>query len=293
MSYDFETLGTSLEAGVMTVCIRNPPANVMTATLFTELCAITEQVAEDEAIRVVLFTSADPEFFIAHFDLEMILAFPTDKPARHEASPNDFHLMCERLRTMPKPTIALLAGRVGGGGSEFAASCDMRYGVVGKTRISQMEVALGILPGGTGTQRLPRLVGRGRAMEICLGCEDIDAQTACDWGYLNRTFEDAKAMDAWVGTFARRIAAWPPRAVALCKQSINNAELPLAEALREEAYLFQQSLRGPAATPSMQAALALGAQTREGELRIDELCVEVAAQVGTPGKGNGGGENAK
>ncbi len=279
MNYDFDTLTTSLAGGVMTVSIHNPPANVMTAALFSELCACTEQVAADEAVRVVLFTSADPDFFIAHFDLEMILAFPTDKPARYEASPNDFHLMCERLRTMPKPTIALLVGRVGGGGSEFAASCDMRYGVVGKTRISQMEVALGILPGGTGTQRLPRLVGRGRAMEICLGCEDIDAQTACEWGYLNRVFADAGAMDEWVGAFARRVAAWPPRAVALCKQSINNAELPLSEALREEAYLFQQSLRGPAATPSMRAALALGAQTREGELRIDELCGEVAAHV--------------
>ncbi len=292
MSYDFETLTTSLEGGVMTVTIDNPPANVMTAALFGELCAVTEQVAEDEAVRVVIFASADPEFFIAHFDLEMILAFPTDKPARYEASSNDFHLMCERLRTMPKPTIALLAGRVGGGGSEFAASCDMRYGVRESTRISQMEVALGILPGGTGTQRLPRLVGRGRAMEICLGCEDIDAQTACDWGYLNRVFADAEAMDGWVRAFARRIAAWPPQAVTLCKQSINNAELPLAEALREEAYLFQQSLRGPAATPSMLVALALGAQTREGELRIDELCREVAEEVATQLGENMEGKNA-
>jgi enoyl-CoA hydratase/carnithine racemase len=152
----------------------------------------------------------------------------------------------------------------------------MRYGVRGKTMISQMEVALGILPGGSGTQRLPRLVGRGRAMEICLGCEDIDAETAWEWGYLNRIFDSTGDMDEWVENFARRIASWPAEAVALCKASINNAEKELGEALLDEAYLFQQSLRGPAATPSMQRALELGAQTREGELRIGELCLEVA-----------------
>jgi enoyl-CoA hydratase/carnithine racemase len=288
MTYEYQTLEIALDAGVMTVTINNPPVNVMTVALFTDLCAFTEQVAADESVRVVVFDSADPDFFIAHFDLELILAFPTEQPARYEQQPNDFHLMCERLRTMPKPTIARLAGRVGGGGSEFAASCDMRFGVADITQVSQMEVALGILPGGTGTQRLPRLVGRGRALEICLGCEDIDARTAHEWGYLNRLFESRQALDDWVNTFARRVACWPPQAVALCKQSINNAELPLAEGLREEAYLFQQSLRGPAATPSMRAALALGAQTRPGESRIGELCAEVAQQVASPSGGEDG-----
>ncbi len=283
MSYQYPTLDTALRDGVMTATINNPPVNVMTLALFEDLCAFTEQVAADGAVRVVVFDSADPEFFIAHFDLELILAFPTDQPARREQQPNDFHRMCERLRTMPKPTIAKLGGRVGGGGSEFAASCDMRYGVARKTLVSQMEVALGILPGGSGTQRLPRLLGRGRAMEVCLGCEDIDAQTALDWGYLNRLFDDSEAMDSWVSAFARRVAAWPPQAVALCKQSINNAELPLAEGLREEAYLFQQSLRGPAATPSMRTAMTLGAQTRDGELRMGDLCREVAAATSGDG----------
>ncbi len=279
MPYQYETLGVDLRDGVMSVTIDNPPANVMTLSLYSELCDLTETVETDDAVRVVVFQSADPDFFIAHFDLELILSFPTDKPARREETPNDFHRMCERLRTMPKPTIAKLGGRVGGGGSEFAASCDMRYGVTGKTRVSQMEVALGILPGGTGTQRLPRLVGRGRALEICLGCDDIDAQTAYQWGYLNRLFDTPGDMDSWVSAFCKRVAGWPAEAVALCKQSINNAEQPLAEALREEAYYFQQSLRGRLATPSMQVALARGAQTREGELRIDELCMEVAAEV--------------
>lgn len=116
-------------------------------------------------------------------------------------------------------------------------------------------------------------------MEICLGCDDIDAVTAAAWGYLNRVFESVEAMDDWVGNFCRRVTDWPPEAVALCKQAINNAELPLSEALREEAFYFQQSLRGTAAARSMELALEHGAQTREGELRIDELCQEVAADL--------------
>ena len=276
MTYDYETLSTRLDRGVMFVTISNPPVNVMTATLFAELVAFTAEVETDDAVRVVVFQSADPEFFIAHFDIELILSFPTDKPAKRTQTSNDFHLMCERVRTMPKATIAKLGGRAGGGGNEFAASCDMRYGIRGKTLISQMEVALGIIPGGSGTQRLPRLVGRGRAMEICLGCEDIDAETALAWGYLNRIFDTAETMSDWVDSFAYRLAGWPAEAIALCKASINNAEKDLNEALLDEAYLFQQSLRGPAAASSMQRALALGAQTREGELRIGELCREVA-----------------
>lgn len=279
MAYDYETISTRLDRGVMFATIDNPPVNVMTPALFMELAAFTAEVETDEQVHVVVFQSADPDFFIAHFDIELILTFPTDKPAEREESLNDFHLMCERVRTMPKATIVKMGGRTGGGGNEFAASCDMRYGVRGKTIISQMEVALGIIPGGSGTQRLPRLVGRGRALEICLGSDDIDAETACQWGFLNRVFDSAAEMGEWVDALAYRIAGWPPEAVALCKASINNAEKDLVEALRDEAFLFQQSLRNPSAQAGMRQALAMGAQTREGELRIGELCADVAAQA--------------
>ena len=124
--------------------------------------------------------------------------------------------MCERVRTMDKVTIAQIEGRVGGGGSEFAASMDMRFGVIGKTVVNQMEVPLGILPGGTGTQRLPRLVGRGRAMEIVLGADDLDAETAERWGYLNRIYA-AGDIDAKVASLAERIASFPVAAVRLAR----------------------------------------------------------------------------
>jgi enoyl-CoA hydratase/carnithine racemase len=172
---------------------------------------------------------------------------------------------------MPKATIAKVAGRVGGGGSELAASCDMRFGLLGRTVVNQMEVPLGILPGGTGTQRLPRLVGRGRAMEIILGGDDLDAATAERWGYLNRAFATAAELDAHVEGLARRIASYPPTAVALAKAATLAAEPDWLPGLVEEAYLFERLLRTPEAAPAMRRFLELGGQTREGELGVGEL----------------------
>ena len=274
MDYEYDTLQIDIAGSVLTATINNPPVNVMTTPLYMDLVNFTSQVEQDDRIKVVVFDSADPDFFIAHFDVEAILQFPVDSPAEKSMEMSDFHLMCERVRTMPKATIVKMAGRAGGGGNEFASSCDMRFGLRGKTMINQMEVALGILPGGTGTQRLPRLVGRGRAMEICLGSDDIDAETAEAWGYLNRIFDTREDLDRFVDDLAQRISVWPAKAIALCKTSINNAEMPWEAGLLEEAYLFQQTLRTDGAQQNMRKAMAMGLQTRDGELRMGELCRE-------------------
>ena len=274
MDYEFDTLWIDIAGNVLTATINNPPVNVMTPLLYMDLVNFTSQVEQDDRIKVVVFDSADPDFFIAHFDVEAILQFPIDRPAEKSMEMSDFHLMCERVRTMPKATIVKMAGRAGGGGNEFASSCDMRYGIRGKTTINQMEVALGILPGGTGTQRLPRLVGRGRAMEICLGSDDIDAETAEAWGYLNRIFDTREELDRFVDDLAKRISVWPGEAIALCKASINNSEMPWEAGLLEEAYLFQQTLRTDGAQENMRKAMAMGLQTRDGELRMGNLCME-------------------
>jgi enoyl-CoA hydratase/carnithine racemase len=276
MAYDYQTLQIKNNQGVLTAIINNPPVNVMTDALYMDLVGFTSEVEQDASVKVVVFQSADPDFFIAHFDVETILKFETDAPAEKSLEFSDFHLMCERVRTMPKATIVKMAGRAGGGGNEFASSCDMRFGLKGKTIINQMEVALGILPGGTGTQRLPRLVGRGRAMEICLGSDDIDAETAAQWGYLNRVFDSENELDDFVDSLSKRIACWPAEAIALCKASINNAEMRLSEGLLEEAFLFQKTLRTEGAQQNMRKAMAMGLQTREGELRMGELCYEFA-----------------
>jgi enoyl-CoA hydratase/carnithine racemase len=280
MAFDYERLKVEIDGRVAFATIDNPPINVMTLGLFTDLMRFGAEVAADDAVRAVVLRSANPEFFIAHFDVEAILEFPIDAPAvrAEHVEDNPFHAMCETYRTMSKPTIVELAGRVGGGGSELISSCDMRFGALGKAVINQPEVAIGILPGGSGTQRLHRLMGRGRALEVILGCEDLDAETAERWGYLNRALP-ADELRAFVERLARRIASFPPEAVALAKQSVDAAE-PRREGLLEEAYLFQRLLRTDDAQAAMGRFMQAGGQTREGELRLAELCDEVASKGG-------------
>ncbi len=270
MAYNYDLINVEVEGRLAVATISNPPINIITPPLYAELAALVGELKADPHLTVVVFKSADPDFFLAHFDVSAILTFPTDSPAEKDQELNEYHIMCERVRTMDKVTIAQIEGRVGGGGSEFVSSMDMRFGVVGKTKINQMEVPLGILPGGTGTQRLPRLVGRGRAMEIVLGADDLDAETAERWGYLNRIFGPDE-IDNWVMNLARRIASFPVEAVRLGKESVNAAEKPLAEGLLDEAYLFQRLLRNDSAQANMRKFLEIGGQTREGELRVGEL----------------------
>ena len=271
MTTDFKLLTVARAGRAATVTIDNPPVNVITMALLAELEALSAMLKRDPDLTVVVMRSADPDFFLAHFDVAAILERPTAGTAQRDAQIKPFHSLCERFRTMNKVVIGQIEGRIGGGGSELAANFDMRFGVRGKTRVNQMEVPLGIMPGGTGTQRLPRLIGHGRAMELILSGDDMDAETAERWGYLNRIFAP-DAITPYVDNLARRIASFPPTAVRVAKESVNNSEKPWLEGLFEEAYLFEGLLRTEAAQRNMQRFLEIGGQTREGESRMDELC---------------------
>jgi enoyl-CoA hydratase/carnithine racemase len=275
MAYDYSLLRATVTDRVLVATIDNPPINLLTIPLMQELIDLGERSAVDPDVRVVVLRSDNPDFFIAHFDVEALLAMPVNDEAVEEHTLNVFHAMCERYRTMPKATIASVAGRVGGGGSELAASLDMRFGAIGRTIINQMEVAIGILPGGGGTQRLSRLVGRGRALEIILGSDDLDAVTAERWGYLNRALP-ADELDGFVHRLAARIASFPPSAVALAKESVLAAEPPWEAGLLQEQLLFARSMRTEAAQTQMAAFLERGGQTVGGERRVGDLCAELA-----------------
>ncbi|MEJ2131576.1 MAG: enoyl-CoA hydratase/isomerase family protein [Gammaproteobacteria bacterium] len=278
MAYDYELISVEIEEGVAFATVDNPPINIITLPLFRELAELSQEIEADDAVRVFVLKSANPEFFLAHFDVEALLQSPTDGAAERTQELGIYHAMCERYRTMPKATIAQIEGRVGGGGSELASSFDMRFGVRGKTKINQMEVPLGILPGGTGTQRLPRLVGRGRALEIILAGDDLDAESAEQWGYLNRAlFPDQ--IGPFVTSLAKRNASFPPEAVRLAKASVDAADKPLREGLLEEAYLFQILMRTDDAQKNMKRFLELGGQTREGELEVNELSRRLGQDV--------------
>lgn len=282
MAYDTYTLLHVRQVGALvTAVIDAPPINIITMLLFDELAELAVELEADPTALVFVLKSADPDFFLAHFDVGVLIAM-ADAPPTSITPPavdvNAYHAMCHRFQRMDKVTIAQIEGRVGGGGAELAMSFDMRFGVVGKTIVNQMEVPIGILPGGTGTQRLPRLVGRARALEIILGGIDLDAETAEKWGWLNRALP-ANAIDAHVSSLAQRIASFPTEAVRLAKQSIEAAALPLDEGCKIEAELFQTLLFSDDARSKMRRFLELGGQTREGELRVADLSAEVALRV--------------
>ncbi len=262
---DYQLIRITADAGICRATIDHPPINLLDLQLLAEIGRLTEEVAADDDVRVLIVDSADPEFFIAHADVGLILDLPTDGTALHdELSP--FHAAMERFRTLPKATIAVVEGIARGGGSEFAMAFDMRYAALGKARFGQPEVAVGIIPGGGGTQRLPRLVGRGRALEVILGCMDIDAATAETWGYVDRALP-ADELRRFVDKLAGRIASFPPGTIANAKRAVDAAlESDLATGLRIEDQLFRESLAQPVARQRLQAVIDAGAQTREFEL---------------------------
>lgn len=262
---------TTVEGGVATVTIDHPPINLVTFDVFFELAAEIERLATADDVRVVVFRSANPEWFLAHFDVEAIRTFPRTQPEPSEIGPYD--RMCETLRTMPKATIAVLTGRVGGGGSEIALGCDMRFATPSAI-LNQPEVALGIIPGAGGTVRLPRLIGRGRALEVVLGCDDIDAATAERWGWVNRVLA-VDAIDAFVDRLAARIASFPAHAVAAAKASVVRAEVGVEADLLAETIAFNATLASDETQARMGRFMAAGGQTPDGERRLGALAGEL------------------
>ena len=270
MAYDgYQCLRVRTDDGVAWVTIDHPPINLFDMALIQDMLRVGEELEGDPAVRVVVFESADPDFFIAHADVELIRMLPETAPPK-PSKLGFFHAMVERMRTMPKATIAKIEGIARGGGSEFVLSCDMRFGALGKCVLAQPEVALGISPGGSGTQRLPRLVGRARAMEIILGCDDVPADLAERWGYLNRALPPSQ-LGPFVERLARRIASFPAEAIALAKRSVNAADETVVAGLLEEAHCFNLSVATPAARQRMAAFMAGGGQTREVEKGVGKL----------------------
>ena len=267
MTYEgYNCMSTRLDRGVLFVTFDNPPINLLDLSMILELDRLGWEIAADDSVRVVVFDSANPDFFIAHVDVGVILELPTEAPPKAD-SLAFFHAMVDRFRTMPKATIAKIEGRARGGGSEFALSLDMRFAALGRAVLSQPEVALGIIPGGSGTQRLPRVMGRARALEVVLGCDDFPADLAERYGYINRALPPHE-LGPFVERLAYRIATFPAEAIARTKASVDAAELPTVEGLLEEAHYFNQAVATQEAQSRMRKFVDLGGQTRDGELDL-------------------------
>ena len=277
MSYaEYKLLAIAIANGVATVTIDNPPINLFDMPLIEEMIKLGVQLKADDEVRVIVFESADPEFFIAHVDVNLIQQLPTSN-LQKPSSLSFFHEMLETFRTMPKVTIGKIEGRARGGGSELLLALDMRFGAIGKAVLNQPEVSSGIIPGGGGSARLPRLIGRGRALEVIMSCEDFSAELAERYGYINRALPPEE-LSPFVDRLARRIASFPPEAIALAKTAVDAGEgMPTRDALLEEEHCMNQALATQAARDGMQAFLDAGGQTREVELELGDVIDRMAS----------------
>lgn len=278
MAYEgYQFLKIRVDRGVAFVTIDNPPINLLTLELAAELVRLGGEILADDAVKVTVFDSANPDFFIAHFDVNVLVFLGGERlPPSPEL--NDLVKATEIFRRMPKVSIAKIEGRARGGGSEFVLGLDMRFGAIGKAILAQPEVGVGIIPGGGGTQRLPRLMGQARALEVVLGCGDFDAETAERYGYINRALPPEE-MTPFVDDLAYRIASFPAEAIALGKKSVQNVgEMSVVEGLWEETNLFTESIRSAPAQARMKKFIELGGQTREVELDLQDLVKELGAE---------------
>lgn len=230
----YETLLVTVEDGVATVVINRPDKrNALNAAVRRELVAVLDAFRDDDAVRVVVFTGAGDKAFIAGADIaEFAERTPVEQRAVMEG-----RRVFDEIAAFPKPTIAMINGYAFGGGCELALACDMRI-AARSAKLGQPEIKLGILPGGGGTQRLPRLVGTGRALRMILGGEAVSADEAERIGLVDQVVEDGELPGA-VATLARTIAAHSPLALRLAKDAVRAAlEAPLSAGLAYERELF-------------------------------------------------------
>ncbi len=201
-----------------------PPINIFGPANLSQLEAVVSSLEKDDRVKVVVFDSAIDGFFLTHYDflapLEESARVPPGKTGL-AALPD----MLARLSRAPVVSIALIRGRATGVGSELALACDMRFASREKAVLSQWEVGAGLVPGGGPMARLPRLMGRGRALEVLLGADDVDGDLAELYGYVNRSLPDTE-LDLFVDKLARRIASFDKQAIAETKRLVNTASLP-------------------------------------------------------------------
>src|SRR5246127_2075573 len=234
-----------------------PPFNIVDATLFEGMQELLARMDASPSLRVAVFESANPEFYLAHFDL-------TGKTGNINTAvgPSGLPILMDtfvRLTKSPVVSIAKIRGCVRGVSSEFVLACDMRFASRENTRLGQPEVGVGLHPGGGGTERLPHLVGRGRALEIILGANDFDGDTAERYGYVNRALPEAE-LDGFVDTLARRIASFDRRAIAAAKNLVNQVSLPCADQLLEALKSFETPLSWSETRQRIQNLLQRGLQ---------------------------------
>lgn len=238
------------------VTFDHPPLNIFGPDTIPQFDAVIQELETDENVKVVVFDSAVNEFFLTHYDFLAKLQNTTQFP-RGSTGLQKLPDMLARLSRAPVVSIACIRGRATGVGSELALACDMRFASREKAILSQWEVGAGLVPGGGPMARLPRLIGRGRALEILLGADDVNGDLAERYGYVNRSFPDAE-LDAFIDGLATRISSFDKQAITDTKHLVNLNSLPSDAEIVPEWDAFLQSLGRPATQSRLQKLFERG-----------------------------------
>ena len=268
----FETLKIRREGGVLFADINAPPMNLQGPELIRDFVSLIQQAEANETVKVIVFKSADPDYFISHVDVTRI------KENREAAAKLDgvtsIGLMLRHLSSSRLVSIAQIEGRVRGVGSEFILACDMRFAARESAIFGQFEPSFGVIPGAGGAQHLARLMGRGRALEVMLSAQDYDADLAERYGWINRALPAAE-LGEFVKSLAHRIARFPAAGHATVKERVNAICLPSVEDIRRDSDLFLEGTRANEFQQLTQAAMENGFQTRAAEMNLAKLVYDM------------------
>lgn len=251
---------------IATITFSNPPVNVTLVETVTRLAEILDAFERDAELQVLIFKSTVPDFFLNHFDL----AAAGDLPVPEKGALPIWTALVVRLTKAPFISIAAIRGRTRGAGNELAMACDLRYASLEKAMFGQPEVGAGLVPGGGATERLPRLIGRDRALEAILSSIDYRAELAERWGWVTSAMPDAE-LDRFVEIMAARLASFDKTSLATAKAMINRATLPPEADLLAAFYDFAKSLTLPGFTTRAAGSTAMSAKEfMNFELRMGE-----------------------
>ncbi len=226
--------------GRWTITFNNPPINIFVPATIVELGTLLTELGADPSVKVVVFQSANPDFFIAHLDVA--------KAAERPEVLGLWRDIVLRLSSMPVVSIAKIRGRTRGIGNEFVLACDMRFASRQSAVFGNPEVGVGLVPGGGAMEWLPRMVGRSRALEFVLSADDFDADIAERYGWVNRTLDDNE-LDSFVDTLVRRLASFDRETLSAAKAQINRFGIPTPAELQSSNDMIFPML----ALPSAQA----------------------------------------
>jgi enoyl-CoA hydratase/carnithine racemase len=274
-SWAFETLTVDIDGAVLFAEISAPPMNLLGPELVRDLVSLIQRAEADDALKVLVFTSADPDYFVSHVDVTRIAEYRTE--ATKLVGEPSIALLFRHLSASRLVSIAQIEGRVRGAGSEFALACDMRFAAREAAIFGQFEAAFGVIPGGGATQHLVRLMGRARALEVMLSAQDYDADLAERYGWINRALA-ADELGKFVSMLAHRIAGFPAAGHVVVKERANAIGLAPAEEFRRDSDLFGQGVHEPEAQRAIEAALKRGFQTRDPEMDLARLLGDLPEQ---------------